>query len=138
MSRSAVANSTPARHAAWREAYDVTECQAKLVVALIAAHNVGLGPVTVTDLAPLVGLDVAQKTADLERMLLIECVGFASSRAKLWRATARGFKRFGQPVPELPPIVETSVSRSELMQARYEERRRGNLKERYQRNRRSA
>lgn len=126
-------NSRRALDARWRDLFDITESQASVVIALIAAHNIGLGPVTSLQLEQLVIRDTAHKTGELQRMRLIECVGFAHGRAKLWRATATAYRRFELPVPELPPIVETAVSRAEVMQSRYVERHKLSDERRYRR-----
>lgn len=138
MPRPITHTSSIARAEAFRDAFGITERQTELIVALMAANRVGLGPVTSRQLEALVSRDVAHKTGELQSLRLIECVGFGDGRQKLWRATPTAYRRLGYPVPHLEPVEAPEVSRAEVMQDRYEERRRIKLAEKYRRERESA
>lgn len=126
------------RSAAWRAAFDLTEKQTSLIVALIAAQNLGYDGATSRELESILSRETAHRTGDLQRMRLIEVLGFSGAREKVFRATAVSYRRLGLPVPELPPILETAPQRADEMQARYVARQRAQRAERDRRQRRSA
>lgn len=133
-------NTTPTQNLAWRSTFDVTEAQATVIVALIVAHQLGYDGATVRGLR-WVGVKESglHDMADLRRAQLIEVVGHDETRATVYRATARAFRRFGVPLERpLPAVAESAVEHKERMLDNEEDRRREGMRRRYQRQREGA
>lgn len=130
-------NSSPARAAAWRDAYGVTEAQAEVVAALIAAQQLGYDGATAEELAHAgVSRSAAYRTAELERARLIVQVGFTDERhpRKVWAPTETAYRRFGvTPSRPVEAQVETAAGHAELMLERMAERKKRQQRAKYQR-----
>lgn len=116
---------TQTQIAAWRSAYDVTETQAKAVVALMAAQILGYDGATSRAMFSL-GLTATEvhSVSQLQHFGLVEIVGYVEgTKLAVFRATERAFRRFGvTPLRPLPPVIETAAGRAEAIAQRIEQR----------------
>lgn len=137
-------DSNRSKIAAWREAYGITERQARILVAMVAARQLGapLGFDIVTrSHLQFLGIDLSASSdmADLERMALVESVDHLLGKNEKWYiATDLAFRRFGL-VPPARVIYGTShTERAEEMSRREDERTAQYHRNRYQRLKESA
>lgn len=79
-----------------REALDLTEAELEVVVTLVSAAVVGLGPLTVKAIREKVTRQAPRGFASLVRRMWIESAGLVPrTREQLWRPTVRAFRRLG-------------------------------------------
>lgn len=116
------------RDSSWKSAYDLTERETEIVVALMTAQRTGYDGATGADLLSVgVSRSIVSQIMSLVRRGLVECAGHTDERAprKVWRATGKAFRRFQ--ITEARPIpveIETVEGRAELVAERERDRRR--------------
>lgn len=110
----------------WRSAYDVTEKQARALVALIAAQLLDYDGATVKAMLSI-GLTKheANSVSALQHLGLVEVVGYTDGiNQKVFRATTRAFRRFNVPLPRpIPSVIQTTAVRAEMIAERAKRRR---------------
>lgn len=79
----------------WRSEFGLLEAQAHVVVCILAAEAVGLGPVTKQQVDKVCEYTVHELLA-LERQGWLECVGkVPGMNTKLWRGTKKAWRVLG-------------------------------------------
>lgn len=126
MSRKFNQPSKRANDAKWRDRVGVTERQAQVVVALIAAQLLGHDGATAEALTEI-GVDraAAYRACDLERSRFIQHIGFTDERypRKIWAPTPIAYSRFGiAPLRAVQVEIETVEGRAEMMAERLAQR----------------
>jgi hypothetical protein len=124
MPREAKPDGSISKRSAWRDAYDVTETQAKALVAIMAAQRLGYDGATIKAMMGL-GLTTteAHQVSALRHAGLVELVGFIPPRVAVYMATPRCFKRFGVPLPrQFPNVVQMVCGWRELAAYRMQRR----------------
>lgn len=123
MPREAKPDGSISKRSAWRDAYDVTETQAKALVAIMAAQRLGYDGATIKAMLSI-GLTKteARQVSALRHAGLVELAGVAPPAQSIYMATPRCFHRFGVPLPrQFPGVVETDGQEA---MAAYRQRRR--------------
>lgn len=119
-------HTTPEQASRWREAFDITETQAEIVVALIAAKQLGYDGATTVELQQICAADT-HHFAELQRLRLVELLGRVECRRACWAATPTAFRRFEQPLPASfrapdPPTDRITVAEQRTAQRKAEKR----------------
>jgi hypothetical protein len=105
----------------WREAFDCTENEATLVVALINARLLGYDGATAQEMIQAgVPRDSVEHIARVVRLRLVELVGFTDEPRprKVWGPTSTAFRRFGVAEPEWTRPETSAAQHSDAMLAR--------------------
>ncbi len=123
-------NTTHAEAYAWRSAFGITHGQAQIVVALIAAKQLGYDGATTGELESI-GISCCQPFSELERARLVTRLGFVDGRFACWAPTPAAFRRFGFAVPEQfrePETLEARAERVRDLKRKSESKRRNKRK----------